>query len=80
MSVSHFYFDIWDGELFVVDEEGVDLTSQRAAEIEAALSLADIASQLEPFASSDGLAIEVRDASGPVSRAAFVCKKPEPIN
>lgn len=68
----HFYFDIWDGEALVVDEEGLDLTSQRAAEIEAALSLADIARQLEPLASSDGLAIEVRNERGPVLRATFV--------
>ena len=68
----HFYFNIWDGEALVVDEEGLDLISQRAAEIEAALSLADIARQLEPLASSDGLAIEVRNERGPVLRATFV--------
>ncbi|TQF29841.1 hypothetical protein [Bradyrhizobium sp. UNPA324] len=78
--MSHFYFDIWDGETFVVDEEGLDLASQRAAEVEAALSLADVAKQLEPFASSDGLAINVRDASGPVLRAKFVRERVQPIN
>ncbi|RXH29131.1 hypothetical protein XH99_13540 [Bradyrhizobium nanningense] len=78
--MSHFYFDIWDGEALVVDEEGLDLTSQRAAEVEAALSLADVAKQLEPFASSDGLAINVRDASGPVLRAIFVRERVQPIN
>ncbi|BBO03714.1 MULTISPECIES: DUF6894 family protein [Bradyrhizobium] len=46
--MSQFYFDIWDGEAIVVDEEGLDLASRRAAEVEAALSLADIAKQLEP--------------------------------
>ena len=78
--MSHFYFDIWDGEALVVDEEGLDLAGQRAAEVEAAMSLADIARQLEPLASSDGLAINVRDASGPVLRAIFVCEKVQPIN
>lgn len=69
--MSQFYFDIWDGESLVVDEKGLDLAGQRAAEIEAALSLADIAKQLERCASSDGMAINVRDASGPVLRALF---------
>jgi len=70
--VSRFYFDIWDGEALVVDEEGLDLASRRAAEIEAALSLADIAKQLEPRLGDRGVAINVRDASGPVLRATFV--------
>ena len=78
--MSHFYFDIWDGEALVVDEEGLDLAGQRAAEVEAAMSLADIARQLEPLASSDGLAVNVRDASGPVLRAIFVCEKVQLIN
>ncbi|BBO10714.1 MULTISPECIES: hypothetical protein [unclassified Bradyrhizobium] len=78
--MSQFYFDIWDGEALVVDEEGLDLASQRAAEVEAALSLADIAKQLEPFASSDGLAINVRDANGLVLRAISVCERDQPVN
>jgi hypothetical protein len=78
--VAQFYFDIWNGESLVVDEEGLDLASQRAAEIEAALSLADIAKQLDPCASSDGMAINVRDASGPVLRAMFVCERVQPVN
>ncbi|KYG24191.1 hypothetical protein SE92_31285 [Bradyrhizobium sp. AT1] len=78
--MSHFYFDIWDGEALVVDEEGLDLVSQRAAEVEAALSLADMARQLEPLASSDGLAVNVRDANGPVLRAIFVGKRVHSIN
>ncbi|RXG85273.1 DUF6894 family protein [Bradyrhizobium zhanjiangense] len=75
-----FYFEIRDGESLVTDEEGLDLISQRAAEIEAALSLADVARELEPFANSKGLAIEVRDASGPVLRATFVYERVRPVN
>jgi uncharacterized protein DUF6894 len=41
--VPHFYFDIWDGESLAVDDEGLDLNNQRTAELEAVLSLADIA-------------------------------------
>ncbi|WP_430648755.1 DUF6894 family protein [Bradyrhizobium neotropicale] len=71
---------MWDGKALVVDEEGLDLTSQRAAELEAALSLADIAKELETFASIDGLAIGIRDASGLILRATFVCERVRPIN
>jgi hypothetical protein len=78
--VPHFYFDIWDSESLVVDEEGLELPGQRAAEIEAALSLADIAKELETFASIDGLAIQVRDASGLILKATFVCEKVHPTN
>jgi hypothetical protein len=78
--VSHFYFDIRDGEALLIDEEGLNLSSQRAAEIEAALSVADMAEQLETLASADGLAVEVRDADGPVLKATFVYAKIHPIN
>ncbi|MHC2620755.1 hypothetical protein ACVIW2_002787 [Bradyrhizobium huanghuaihaiense] len=72
MPVPHYYFDIRDGKALAVDEEGLNLTNQRAAEIEAALSLADSAKDLAPSASGRGLAIEVRDANGPIFRAAFL--------
>ena len=78
--MSRFYFDIRDGEGLVLDEEGLDLPSQRAAEIEAAHSLADIARELHPIASSEGLSIEVRDAGGPVLKATFVRLRGHPIN
>ncbi|QIO32601.1 DUF6894 family protein [Bradyrhizobium sp. 1(2017)] len=74
----HFYFDIWDGESLVVDEEGLSLTGQRAAEVEAALSLADITRELDPFTSSDGLTIQVRDAVGPDFSVTFVGERARP--
>lgn len=67
-----YYFDIRDGKALAVDEEGLNLADERAAEIEAARSLADAATDLEPSASSSGLAIEVRSANGPLFRAAFL--------
>ncbi|UWU95363.1 DUF6894 family protein [Bradyrhizobium sp. CB1015] len=70
--MSHYYFDIRDGQALSVDEEGLTLANQRAAEIEAALSLADTAKDLVPSASSCSLAIEVRDDNGPIFRAAFL--------
>ncbi|WP_128924778.1 DUF6894 family protein [Bradyrhizobium guangxiense] len=72
MPVPHYYFDIRDGQTLSVDEEGLTLANQRAAEIEAALSLADTAKDLVPSASSGSLAIEVRDDDGPIFRAAFL--------
>ncbi|MBR0782546.1 hypothetical protein JQ635_14090 [Bradyrhizobium iriomotense] len=68
----HYYFDIRDGTALAADEEGLSLTNQRAAEIEAALSLADTAKDLAPSASGRDLAIEVRDANGLIFRAAFL--------
>jgi uncharacterized protein DUF6894 len=70
--VPRYYFDIRDGEVLCVDEEGLDLADQKAAEIEAALSLADTAKDLGPFADGRDLAIEVRGAEGPIFRAAFI--------
>ncbi|WP_342732039.1 hypothetical protein [Bradyrhizobium sp. B117] len=75
MPVPHYYFDVRDGNALSVDEEGLTLTNQRAAEIEAALSLADTAKDLPPSASGCGLAIEVRDADGPIFRATFSSPK-----
>lgn len=72
MLVRHYYFDIRDGQALAVDEEGLTLANQRAAEIEAALSLADTAKDLAPSASGRRLAIEVRDVDGPIFRAAFL--------
>lgn len=68
----HYYFDIRDGQALSVDEEGLILANQRAAEIEAVLSLADTAKDLVPSASSSSLAIEVRDDKGPIFRVAFL--------
>lgn len=53
----HYDFDIRDGRALSVDEEGLTLANQRAAEIEAALSLADTAKDLAPSASGRRLAI-----------------------
>ncbi|MGH6714965.1 MAG: hypothetical protein ACREDC_02125 [Bradyrhizobium sp.] len=41
-------------------------------------SLADIAKELETFASIDGLAIEVWDERGFILRATLVCEKGRP--
>ena len=60
-----YYFDIRDGDAFVVDEEGMDLRDVQAAQNEAARSLVGIA--WDGMKSAEGqaqqMAIEVRSVS-----------------
>ena len=46
--MQRYYFDIRDGEALSTDEEGLDLADERAALVEAALSLADAAKDQRP--------------------------------
>jgi hypothetical protein len=68
-----YYFDIRDGDAFVVDEEGMDLRDVQAAQNEAARSLVGIA--WDAMKSAEGqaqqMAIEVRDVHGPVLEVKF---------
>ena len=66
-----FYFDIHDGQGVWPDEEGLDLEDVRAAEVEAARSLADVAKSAIPQPADD-LAIAVRTRNGPLFEAAIV--------
>ncbi|GLR90103.1 DUF6894 family protein [Bradyrhizobium iriomotense] len=75
-----YYFDIRDGEALSVDEEGLHLADQRAAEVEAALSLADATTDLAPSADGRDLAIEVRSAEGPIFRVSFLFEAARPNN
>ena len=68
-----YYFDLRDGEELVVDEEGIELRSMRAAQDEAARALAGLAwdaMRLEGTQSHE-MAIEVRDKLGPVMEVRF---------
>ncbi|QDP25446.1 DUF6894 family protein [Bradyrhizobium cosmicum] len=70
-----YYFDLLDGDILAVDEEGVELPNLPAAQAEAARSLADMARDAvhDSMAAVDrrDLAIEVRDADGPVMQVKF---------
>lgn len=66
-----YYFDIPDGESIAVDEEGLELPDLRAAEIEAARSLAHMAKDMPPSTERHHVAIEVRSDDGPLFQAAF---------
>jgi hypothetical protein len=70
--MTRYYFDIRDGEALYPDEEGTELEDQRAAEIEAAKSLGDMARDLSPLDDRHHMAIEVRTKTGPLFQAAFI--------
>ena len=69
-----YYFDLRDGEAFVVDEEGMELRDVEAAQAEAARSLSGIAwdAMRSAGAQAHQMAIEVRDVYGPVIEVKFV--------
>ncbi|SCB51217.1 hypothetical protein GA0061098_1015107 [Bradyrhizobium shewense] len=67
--MQRYFFDIRDGRTLVVDEEGLELADDQAAEAEAARSLADMARDKVLAAASHVLTIEVRTAKGPVATA-----------
>ena len=76
--MTRYYFDIRDGEALYPDEEGIELDDQRAAEIEAAKSLAGLAKDLSPLDERHHMAIEVRTNAGPIFQAAFIFGAPSP--
>lgn len=71
----HYFFDFLDEGGLALDEEGLELSDLCAARAEAARSLADMALDAirSPASVNDRhtMAIEVRDASGPVIQVTF---------
>lgn len=74
-SMRRYYFDLRDGEKLAIDEEGVELPDIEAVQFEAARSLADMAREAAPPHGVRALAIEVRDASGPILKVLFTFEK-----
>jgi hypothetical protein len=70
-----YYFDLLDGDVLASDEEGLLLPNLQAAQAEAARSLADMARDaVENLAATPDkrdMAIEVRDAAGPLMQVKF---------
>lgn len=69
-----YYFDIRDGDELAPDEEGVDLPTIGAVQLEAARSLAEMAKDAVPSVDKNGghrMAVEVRDDSGPIMKVLF---------
>jgi hypothetical protein len=67
-----YYFDIRDGDALYPDDEGLDLADQRAAEVEAAHSLAGLAKEIPAAEERHRMAIEVRTKGGPVFQLAYL--------
>jgi len=70
--MARYYFDLREGTELFPDEEGVELPSLRAAQLEAARSLSGMVQQLEPLAEDGDMAIEVRNEDGPLFQVALV--------
>lgn len=68
-----YYFDLIVGDDFSIDEEGVECVDGEAMQREAAIALADMARDAVHFTlpSTHLMAIQVRDADGPVLRVSF---------
>jgi len=70
--MARYYFDLREGVELYPDEDGVELPSLRAAEMEAARALGAMAQELEPTAEGRDIAIEVRNEDGPLFQVALV--------
>jgi hypothetical protein len=70
-----YFFDMRDGAKLLVDDEGVELYDLKAVQLEAARSLDDMARHTSWTKAKSVLghqmAVEVRDAGGPVLQAKF---------
>ena len=67
-----YFFDIRDGVELYPDEEGLELANERAAELEAANTLAAMARDAPGIGDRQDIAIEVRTEVGPVFQIALV--------
>lgn len=70
-----YYFDLRDNDELAVDDEGVELFTLQAVQIEAARSLVDMARQAiwtkTETILGHWMVVEVRDEHGPVLQAKF---------
>ena len=70
-----YYFDLMEGDVLAVDQDGLELYSLRAVQAEAAKSLADMARDavhsFPPPFGHHKMAIEVRDDMGPLLQVKF---------
>ena len=70
-----YHFDLWDGEAFVSDEEGMELPDIESAQMEAAEFLSDTVKELTMRTSDPSghaMAIEVRDPEGCLFQLGFM--------
>ncbi len=69
--VARYYFDTRDDDNFIEDDVGLEFSDLGAVRDQAALSLAELARDVLPGSTRRVLAVEVRDESQPVLRAAL---------
>ncbi|MCC8983347.1 DUF6894 family protein [Bradyrhizobium acaciae] len=72
--MTRYYFDLRDADGIIVDDEGLELTTFKRAQEEAARSLADMvrdAATIYDGKVSQEMAVEVRDDFGPVLLVRF---------
>ncbi|TGN90960.1 hypothetical protein EOW77_0003545 [Bradyrhizobium yuanmingense] len=77
---ARYYFDLRDGTQVFRDEEGLELPTVRAAEMEATRTLGGMVRDLELESGGRDLAIEVRTDAGPAFQAALVFAINKPAN
>ena len=70
--MARYYFDLREGAELYPDEDGVELPTLRAAEMEAARALGAMTQELDPTAEDRDIAIEVRNDDGPLFQVALV--------
>jgi hypothetical protein len=68
----HYYFDIRENDAIAVDEDGLELPDLKAAEVEAARSLGDMAKSMPVGTERPHMAVEVRTDDGPAFHATFI--------
>ena len=70
--MTRYFFDIRDGTGLYPDEVGLDLPNQRAAEMEAAHTLAGLARDAVNMRDRHDVAVEVRSETEPLFHASLV--------
>jgi hypothetical protein len=70
--VPRYFFDIRENNEIAVDDQGLELLDLKAAEVEAAHSLGDMAKSMPDGVDGHHMAIEVRTDVGRVFTATFI--------
>jgi len=61
-----FFFDTYDGEQYIPDENGLDLEDVEAAKLEAQKALPDMAEDALPNGNHRSFVVNVRDEAGQI--------------
>jgi hypothetical protein len=64
--MARYFFDTRDNDIFLEDDEGVDLPDLEAVKFQASASLGELARDVLPGSIKRELSVEARDERGPV--------------